>query len=197
MKSTGLLTLLCLWAGVPSIANALQAFTSTDELYAAVDDYLGNLTYANSTDSALKYGYPMGSWDVSQITNFTRVFDSYRTGTLTKETCKKVANPFNQDISAWQVGNAVTMEGMFACCNRFNRDISQWNTANVASMKGIFLFATEFNQNVGNWDVSKVVDFSYAFAGASNFVSDLSTWTVSAATDMSFMVSSFTFHDEI
>jgi hypothetical protein len=49
------------------------AFTTTEELYNAVDDYL-NVTEgssANSTQAAFMYGYPIGTWNVSHIKDFT------------------------------------------------------------------------------------------------------------------------------
>jgi Mycoplasma protein of unknown function, DUF285 len=153
--------LLCLLASVSPSTPQFVAFSSTPELYAAVDNYLANPS-SNATTAALKYGYPMGRWDVSQLTDFSRVFDPNRNSSLIEESCGPRQNLFNEDISAWQVSNAVTMKGIFSC-TPFNGDVSQWSVANVK-------------------------DFSYAFAGASQFAGDLSAWNVGSATNMAFMV---------
>jgi surface protein len=131
-----LLSSLCL-----GYSNAqFVAFTTTNELYVAVDDYLTNST-SNATLSAIKYGYPMNTWDVSRITNFTRIFDPDRGAPFDGSGCGSVQSTFNENISSWNVANAVTMVEMFAC-TKFNRDISLWNTANVKTMSGMFMFAT-------------------------------------------------------
>lgn len=131
-----LFTALC----VGSINAQFAQFQSTDELYVAVDDYMANST-SNATISAMTYGYPMGTWDVSLITNFTRVFDPDRTVPFDGSSCGPILSPFNENITAWNVANAVTMVGMFAC-TEFNHKIGSWSTTNVQNMSGMFMFAT-------------------------------------------------------
>ena len=52
-------------------------------------------------------------WDVSQITNMTRLFNDKKT--------------FNEDISRWDVSNVTNMKGMFAHADAFNQPIQAWN----------------------------------------------------------------------
>jgi Mycoplasma protein of unknown function, DUF285 len=137
MRSALLLLACCLFRR--STAQ-YAVFTSTDDLYWAVDDYMSNAT-SNQTASALRYGYPMGTWDVSLLANFSRVFDPDRTVPFDGSGCGAVQSPFNEDLSAWNVGNAVTMVGMFAC-TEFNQDISAWSVGNVQNMSGLFMFAS-------------------------------------------------------
>ena len=124
---------------VGSVDGQFKQFASTDELYVAVDDYLANST-SNATFSAITYGYPMGVWDVSSITNFTRVFDPDRSVPFDGFSCGTTLSPFNENITAWNVANAVTMVGMFAC-TEFNHRIGSWSTSNVQNMSGMFMFA--------------------------------------------------------
>jgi hypothetical protein len=80
---------------------AYNVFTRTKQLYDAVDVYLLAMredesnNHADSTPLAqsnvsLTYRYPIGMWDVSRLTNFSRVLDpdrssaSFRTGTFIK-----------------------------------------------------------------------------------------------------------------
>ena len=130
-----LLLTLC----VGSIDAQFTQFTSTEQLYLAVDDYMANST-SNATFSAITYGYPMGTWDVSLITNFTRVFDPNRTIPFDGTSCGEILSPFNENVAAWNVANAVTMVGMFAC-TEFNHNIGSWMTSNVQNMSGMFMFA--------------------------------------------------------
>jgi Mycoplasma protein of unknown function, DUF285 len=142
MRLSNLLLLLLLSGGclVRLTTAQYDIFTSTEDLYWAVDDYLSNST-SNLTASALRYGYPMGTWDVALITNFTRLFDPDRSTPFDGSGCGSIQSTFNEDISDWNVGNAVTMVGMFAC-TEFNQDISLWSVGNVRNMSGLFMFAT-------------------------------------------------------
>jgi surface protein len=61
--------------------------------------------------------------------------------TFDGSSCGEVQSTFNENIAAWNIGNAITTVGMFAC-TQFNHDISLWNTANIQNMSGMFMFAT-------------------------------------------------------
>jgi surface protein len=45
----------------------------------------------------------------------------------------------------------------------FNQDISSWNTGSALTMDGMFYNQKAFNQNIGGWDVSKVTNFTGMF----------------------------------
>lgn len=99
---------------------------STAQLYAAVDAYLQD----PSPDSEVAYyfGYPIGIWDVSRLTNFSRVFDAERVPR---------ASGFDEDLSGWATDNAETMDRMFRGASNFNGDVSSWNTGKVANMSAM------------------------------------------------------------
>jgi len=67
---------------------------------------------------------------------------------------------FNADISAWDVSNATSMQGMFTFNSSFNQDISSWDVGNVTSMRFMFDFASAFNQNIGSWNIENVSDMT-------------------------------------
>jgi surface protein len=52
-------------------SSIAKAFETTEELYQAVDAYLASIGNPRSP-VALIYGYPIGSWNVGKITNFSR-----------------------------------------------------------------------------------------------------------------------------
>ena len=86
-----------------------QAFTTTDELYQAVDEYL-----RNPTAPALlrRYGPTIGSWQVGQLTNFSRVLEA-TTVSGQREGRNPAAAAFNADLSGWNVSRATSFYGMF------------------------------------------------------------------------------------
>lgn len=79
------------------------------------------------------------------------------------------------------------MDALFAgdlTMNPFNGDISSWDVSNVTSMRGMF-FHSAFNKPIGVWDVSKVTDMSSMFEAALDFNQDLSGWSVANVSDCS------------
>jgi surface protein len=199
---------------------AYSVFTSTEQLYTAVDAYMlatredesntGTNTPLAQSNVSLTYGFPIGMWDVSRLTNFCRVFDTDRS------TLPLRAATFNQDLSGWDVSNAVTMERMFAGAenfrgfgldrwnvgrvqdfsymfaqaNVFDADVSAWNTSSAVTTQGMFLGAKAFNGNLAAWDVANVEYMARMFSSALGFEGGgLTQWNVSRVQDMSEMFS--------
>lgn len=155
-----------------------KAFITTDELRSAVDDYM--IDDSPSSYVAFQYGYPIGYWDVSFLTDFSQVFDATRNSNLLR---------FNADLSGWNVSNAVNMYAMFQQTISFtdpNNGLAMWDVSKVTDMSGMFA-SSGFAGNISAWRVNNVIDFSYFAEFTPSFDSDLSTWNVSSATDMSWM----------
>ena len=95
--------------------------------------------------------------------------------------------PFNEDISAWDVSHVENIDGLFMSCKYFNQDISKWNVSNIKSMGLTFHEASSFNQDISNWDVSNVIFMSRMFEKATSFNQDISKWDVSNVQYMSGM----------
>jgi surface protein len=123
-----------------------KVFATTSELYTAVDEYLRGIGNRTS-EVAIDYGYPIGVWDVSQITNFSNVFDSRRNPLVLE---------FSEDLIGWDTSRATNMEGMFYGAESFGGDLSSWDTSRVTNMKEMMALAQIFNGNVSLWDVSRV-----------------------------------------
>jgi Mycoplasma protein of unknown function, DUF285 len=193
-----------------SYINRGATFRTTEELYEAVDAYF--LSYningtENSTtdtpDVILRYG-PIGSWDVSQITNFSRVFDPIRNDTLAWDTVAGkyylrhlYADPpptaydprqFNEDLSGWDVSNAETMMGMFSRADSFvGRGLERWNVGKVRDFSFLFMGASVFAGNISEWDTSNAENMDSMMLGTFPWDNNLSAWDVSRVTDMSNM----------
>ena len=73
----------------------------------------------------LKY-IDISSWDVSNVTNMTRMFCW----------CKELESI--GDISKWDVSKVNSMIHMFFDCKKFNQDISNWDVSNVMGRVGMF-----------------------------------------------------------
>ena len=77
---------------------------------------------------------PIGSWDVSAVTDMGSMFYNARN--------------FNQDLSAWDVSAVIDMGWMFDGAQSFNQNLSAWDVSAVTNMYGMFNGAQSFNQNL-------------------------------------------------
>jgi surface protein len=81
------------------------------------------------------------NWDVSNIVNFSFVFE---------------ATKFNSDISGWDTSIATNFQSMFFSNQQFNQDISGWDVQNVTNMIQMLFSSSSFNQNLGNWEIASL-----------------------------------------
>ena len=130
--------MLMLYNYEPGIINIIEkymttyTFTSKEELQEAVDMWCKDET---REEAESKYGH-ISYWDVSQITNMTRLFYDKKT--------------FNEDISRWNVSKVSKMTWMFKGAESFNQDINNWDVSNVISMICMFERAESFNQDISD-----------------------------------------------
>jgi surface protein len=122
-----------------------KSFTTNEELCSAVRQYQGQdfgQFLIGNWDQQKKikaiYGDSIGSWDVSQVTDFSSIPFGWG---------------FNEDISKWDVSNAKNMGYMFNGASSFNGDLSKWNVSSVTDMDCMFWGARSFNS-----DLKPVVD---------------------------------------
>ena len=152
---------------LPLLALSQFKPTTKADLETAVRLWRDNNAYALEN-----YGNP-NTWDTSNITDMSELFDIY--------------GAFNEDISTWDTSNVTNMESMFANSNSFNQNIGNWDTSNVTNMFGMFWDATVFNQDIGGWDTSNVTDMQKMFLDATSFNQDIGGWDTSNVTDMQKM----------
>lgn len=155
-----------------------KCFADRDELVDAVDAYLDSEDPQTST-VAETYGYPIGSWCVKDVTDFSYLFDGTRGLGL--------AATFNEDLNSWNVAKAEDMKYMFAS-SAYNGDISGWDVSNVKEMQGMFEDATDFNGDLSKWNTESLEDTEYMFSGATSFIgAGISSWNVAKVETMCFM----------
>lgn len=134
--------------------TARESFTTTKELRSAVQTYLTSKFYPQ--DLADKYGWPIGQWDVSQISDFSHLF------------AKRTA--FNEDISQWNMSRATNLDFMFWHAHSFEGEgIEQWDVSRVTSMERTFFAAESFSADISRWNVSNVVNFEKCLAQSSPY----------------------------
>jgi hypothetical protein len=158
------------------------AFSTTIELYQAVDAYqeAAILYSVQDSDVARRYGYPMGTWNVSRLTNFSSVFDGTRNPNL--------VDTFDEDLSGWDVSRATDMfRTFFELSHYTGRGLEQWNVDRATNLRSMFSFAYNFKGNISYWSVSKAVFLKRMFSD-SLFNVDISQWDVSNAQDLGWMV---------
>jgi surface protein len=125
---------------------------------------------------ATSFNQPIGSWNVSNVTNMSSMFN--------------LATSFNQPIGSWNVSNVTFMTSMFQRATNFNQPIGSWDVGNVTIMIAMFDAATSFNQPIGSWDVSNVTDMQGMFRNATAFNQNIGSWNVSNVTLMISMFAS-------
>jgi surface protein len=166
MKAPGV-TVVLLFLSLMRSAGG-KCFEGRNELADAVSEYLAD----NSPDTqvAQEYGWPIGKWCVSEVTDFSEIFEN--------------ATDFNEDLSGWDTSRATTMAKMFMMARSFNQAISSWNTQNVQDFRYMFLGASSFDQSLSSWKTSNVLSMKSMFFGAASFNGDVSSWDVINCMDM-------------
>ena len=157
--------------------NGGTRFINDSNIYQIVDEW-----FEDKTRSEGYYG-PIGSWDVSRVTNMDTLFEP--SGIFTKG--KSVVDGFNEDISSWNTSNVTDMTEMFYGQTAFNQPLDSWDVSNVTHMTYMFGRSAAFNQPLNSWDVSNVINMEQMFIGASAFNQDLNSWDVSSVVDMGTM----------
>jgi surface protein len=164
-------------------------FDDATVLQNAVDEYMaavvlaGNNSITNvaTTAVAMRYGYPMNTWDVGRVSNFSTMFDGKR-NVLLKST-------FNEDLSNWNVSSAVDMFRMFATLDLYEGlGLEFWDVSNVKTIRGMFHEAYNFEGNIASWQVGNVESFTRTFSECRKFNIDISSWDTSKSESTAWMV---------
>ena len=118
------------------------------------------------------YG-PIGTWDVSQVTDMSSMFRNDVS--------------FNENINDWDVSRVTNMSSMFEGDRSFNQPLDNWNTSNVTDMQRMFSLATSFNQPLNNWNTSNVLYMSSMFERATSFNQAIHNWALVQVRDLAHM----------
>jgi surface protein len=148
---------------------------------------------------AYRFDQNVGSWDVSNVTNFNFTFGC-------SVTSPDPAGVFNNggspSIGNWNTSRATNMGSMFTNQPKFNQNLGNWSTSNVTDMSSMFnasystttpwqTLSGSFNNggspSIGNWDTRNVTRMNVMFAGQYSFDQNIGNWDVSKVTTFAAM----------
>lgn len=138
-------------------------------LKTAVDEYVRS---ARTRARALSQYGDISTWDTSQITDMSDLFNAYLNSFVNDE-----MEAFNLNIENWNVSNVTNMNSMFAGCRLFNQPLNNWNVSNVTNMKMMFHGCARFNQPLNDWNVAKVTNMDGMFMACTR-LNQLFRWNV-------------------
>jgi hypothetical protein len=114
-------------ASPPSDATS-TCFTSREELKLAVDAFMSDQSKYSTV--ARKYGFPIGDWCTSLVTDFSELFHSgdLTTGLINHEDPVSINFAhFDDSLSNWDVSNGVSFAGTFRGARHFSgRGLDKW-----------------------------------------------------------------------
>jgi surface protein len=155
--------------------------------------------FKKATGGTYAFNRPIGDWDVGKCTNFNYCFGT--------DSVTGSKNPFDQDISAWNigqnlsVGQTVDLNNMFNCSvfnNGANSAVNPitgragldgWDTSRVTNMEGLFNGNAVFNRPLTNWNTAAVTSFSLMFGSCSSLKQSFGSWNVTAGANFINMFS--------
>jgi surface protein len=176
------------YTGLTVTCTMNQCFPDKNTLGLAIEAYINQGCSTNSASCTVgqRWGWPIGTWCTTLITDMSDLFRWMNSTT------------FNEDISGWDVSSVKDMTGMFFGASAFNQVISAWDVSSVTGMGAMFYQTNAFNQDISRWDVSSVTDMGYMFVGASVFNQDISRWNLSSVTHTySMFVWAYAFNQDI
>ena len=136
----------------------------------------------------------LDTWDTSNVTDMTRVFDY----------AGWHAPSISINLSTWNTSKVTSMSGMFSDFGYWADswsigNISNWDVSNVTNMNNMFRFAGgssySLNINLKNWNTSKVTDMGGMFNCAGNYSNyvyiDISGFDMSKVTNIRDMFGAY------
>ena len=148
-----------------------------DNIKNYVEVYLNESILKTNDGEHLSSMPPIGEWDVSKVTNMSRLFEGQAL--------------FKDQLSNWDVSNVTDMSYMFKGCSLFDSSL-KWDVSNVTNMSHMFEDCKQFKKTL-DWEMRKVTDMSYMFKGCTslrtigkNGIRD-GLFNVLSVTDMSYM----------
>jgi surface protein len=148
---------------------------------------------------AYKFDQNIGSWDVSNNTNFNFTFGCSATNPDPTGIFNNGGSP---SIGNWNTARVTNMGSMFQNQLRFNQNIGSWDVSNVTTLSSMFsiAYATttpwqtmsgSFNNggspSIGNWNTGRVTNMSIVFSGQYSFDQNIGNWDTSKVTTFANM----------
>jgi surface protein len=127
-----------------SMFLAASAFNNgnNDSIKNWVINTTSNVSFTAMFQSANSFNQPIGTWDVSKVTNFSSMFQNNTA----------FNNGGSSNINNWIINTTsnVTMPRMFSSASAFNQNIGSWNVSNVADFTEFMAGKTAANYSAAN-----------------------------------------------
>jgi len=109
---------------------------------------------------AVAFNQPIGTWDVSNVTNMFDAF--YSEGS---------AMAFNQDIGNWNTSKVTNITNMLGRCTSFDQDLSNWTVTGVTAATNFMFLSTlsteNYDRTLSGWSSQAVqngVSISFGYS---------------------------------
>ena len=194
---------------VSNVTNMQDTFNTARNFNQDLSGWnVSNVTTMNGMfQNASAFNQNINTWDVGNVTDFYWLFggatlfdqplDNWNVSKGTQFRLMFYDSSYNQDITGWNVSNAMHMDGMFKSNGVFNQDISNWDVGNALDMDTMFYEATAFNQDIGRWNVKNATRMYYMFQNATSFNQDLSLWPINPTNNLKNMFDGATSFDQV
>lgn len=165
-------------------------FETQEELHNAVTAYYQDPSPNSS--NALRYGYPIGDWSVSQITRFNFLFspsnrsESARISNLSiSEEALSYATNFSANLGSWDMSGAKQLEEMFSGMQNISSALGMqhWDVSNAKNMRGLFKdthWRTEDSLDLSSWNTSQVRNLNHFFQYSNVQEAGIAGWDTSS-----------------
>ena len=162
---------------VSTLDGTFEGTSITATNISSLDTSIVTSAVGTFKDSGISAASDITSWNVTNVTNMSRMFEN--------------AVNFTNDISTWDISNVTDMSSLFKDATLFNADLSIWasDVVGVTNMSNMFANNVLFNQDLSLWDTSTVKDMAHMFDTTGSFNQDLGAWDVSLVSNMDSMFS--------
>ena len=166
-------------------------FVSLEELMDAVDEYY--LDDSSTSTVATLYGWPIGTWCVSNLRKFAHLFQTTRSRSPKYsspsdiEALTQIAEQFSEDLGDWDMSNAYDVEEMLRGIQNMSlaSGVQRWNVSNMISLKALFMDTHWVDQpDLSAWDVSNVQTLHQLFRWSNVERAGIANWNTSNVEDI-------------
>ena len=163
--------------------NTTQAFSGCSSLKEI--KFKSNLKFGNNANLTNMFSscgletLDVSNWDVSSVTNMSKMFSG----------CSKLTT---LDVSNWDVSKVTTFSATFqGCSNLETLDVSKWDVSSVSIFQNTFNGCSKLTSlNVDKWNTSSATNMGGLFYGCASLTSlDLSNFTTNQVTYLKDMFS--------
>ncbi|MDC4880006.1 BspA family leucine-rich repeat surface protein [Acinetobacter baumannii] len=150
-------------------------------------------------DEGREYGYLVwsGKWGLKGMNIGSGAYPDYSIGlhadkVPTLDAIVFASPLFNQNVSSWDVSEAISAHYCFTGNVNFNRPLTNWKTSKFTTFASFLSGGSKFNQQIKHLDFSSALDVSNLLNGCVNFNQPVDGMRFPAATSLAGFFNSCT-----